>query len=509
VAFPGSRYNAVTLRNTESSINYGIALNAGSRIMTKSFYWHDYETFGIDPRSDRPSQFAGVRTDEDFNIIGDPLVIYCQPADDMLPSPEACMVTGITPQLASAEGVPEAEFFKLINQEFSFPGTCVLGYNSLRFDDEVTRFGFFRNFIDPYAREWQSGNSRWDIIDMVRMAYALRPEGINWPYREEGVASFRLEELTKANGIAHESAHDALSDVHATIAMARLIREKQPRLYDYLYQHRSKKWVLEQLDIRAKKPLLHTSSRYPSRIGCTTMVVPVARDPKNPNAIWVYDLRQDPDEFMSLDEAALAERIFTSYSELEEKKLQRFPVKAIHANRCPVIAPVKTMNESAAERIQLDQAQCLRHLEKLQTWSELEGLLPRALAQNIWPEPFDPEQTLYSGEFFNNNDKQAIERVAHSTPNELAKEHFVFEDRRLPELLFRYRARNWPETLTASEKEEWEAFRVDRLSNAESGGSITLSEFDQRIDTLRTEYLKEPAKIQILDDLVEYRRNLI
>jgi exodeoxyribonuclease-1 len=479
-----------------------------SRAMTKSFYWHDYETFGIDPRSDRPAQFAGIRTDEDFNIIGDPLVIYCKPADDMVPSPEACLVTGITPQLARERGLPEAEFFKLINQEFSAPSTCVVGYNNLRFDDEVTRFGFFRNFIDPYAREWQGGNSRWDIIDMVRMTYALRPEGIEWPMKEEGVPSFRLEELTQANGITHEAAHDALSDVYATIAMARLIREKQPRLYDYLYQHRSKKWVLEQLDIKARHPLLHTSSRYPSRIGCTTMVVPVARDPKNPNAIWVYDLRQDPEEFMALDEMALAERIFTSYSDLEEKNLQRFPVKAIHANRCPAIAPVKTMDDSAAERLQLDQAQCLRHLEQLKSWHELESLLPKAINQNEWPEPFDPEQTLYSGAFFNHDDKQTIERVSQSTPNELAKEHFVFDDRRLPELLFRYRARNWPETLSQSEKEEWEAYRTHRLTNEDGGSSLTLAQFDERVAELRQMYADDESKLRILDQLDAYKNLL-
>jgi len=104
-----------------------------------SFYWHDYETFGVDPQRDRAVQFAGIRTDFDFNIIGEPLVIYCKPADDTLPQPEACCVTGITPQLAAEKGKPEAEFIALIHEQMAQADTCTLGYNNLRFDDEVTR----------------------------------------------------------------------------------------------------------------------------------------------------------------------------------------------------------------------------------------------------------------------------------------------------------------------------------------------------------------------------------
>jgi exodeoxyribonuclease-1 len=477
--------------------------------MTKTFYWHDYETFGVDPRRDRPVQFAGIRTDEDFNIIGDPLVVYCKPARDVLPNPEACLVTGITPQVAEAEGVVEAEFFKLINSEFSQPGTTALGYNTLRFDDEVTRFGFFRNFIDPYAREWKNGNSRWDIIDMARVTYALRPEGINWPMKESGVPSFRLEELTEANGISHESAHDALSDVYATIAMAKLIRDKQPKLFEFLNSHRDKQWVLNTLNWVEKKPVLHTSSRYGSDIGNTTMIVPVARDAKNKNAIWVYDLRHDPANFMEMDAAQLAQAMYSTRDELAKQDLVRFPVKQVHANRAPVIAPINTLTPEAAERIQLDKDVCLKHLETLQSWNALPDLLLEAASRQEWHEPFDPEQTLYSGSFFSDSDRRIMEQVLEASPEELASGHYVFDDRRLPEMLFRYRARNWPETLTASELEDWEAFRTERLTNEQAGGSITLSEFDQRIEKLGGMYMDDDEKLEILENLVEYRENLI
>ncbi len=252
--------------------------------MALSFYWHDYETWGIDPRRDRAVQFAGIRTDDELNVIDKPLTVFCKPTDDMLPQPGACLVTGITPQRAQEEGVNEAEFFAMIHREMARPGTCGVGYNSIRFDDEFTRYGFYRNFFDPYAREWQNGNSRWDIIDMVRLTHALRPEGIVWPTHDDGVTTtFRLEKLTQANGIAHEVAHDALSDVYATIAMAKLIKEKQPRLFDYLLPLRDKRKVGELLNLQKMEPVLHVSSMYPAAIGCIAMVVPLAKHPTNPN----------------------------------------------------------------------------------------------------------------------------------------------------------------------------------------------------------------------------------
>jgi exodeoxyribonuclease-1 len=199
-----------------------------------TFYFHDYETFGISPAKDRPAQFAGIRTDADFNLIGEPLVVYCKPPADYLPDPEACLITGITPQKAMKDGLCEADFIRQIHEQFATPNTCVLGYNSIRFDDEVTRYTLYRNFYDPYAYAWQNGNSRWDILDMLRACYALRPEGIEWAFDEEGKPSFRLEKLTVTNGVAHANAHDALSDVLATIEMAKRVKKAQPKLFGYL-----------------------------------------------------------------------------------------------------------------------------------------------------------------------------------------------------------------------------------------------------------------------------------
>lgn len=467
-----------------------------------TLYWHDYETFGTDPARDRPAQFAGLRTDLDLNPIGEPLAIYCKPAADMLPQPEACLVTGITPRLALEKGLNEAEFIGRIHEQLSQPGTCGVGYNSIRFDDEVTRYTLYRNFYDPYLREWQHGCSRWDIIDMVRLCYALRPEGIRWPTNGDGNPSFRLEDLTAANGLAHDAAHDALSDVKATVAVARLIKEKQPRLYDYVFRLRNKKEVLSMLNVRDKQAVLHVSSMYPAGYGCAAVVAPVALHPVNKNGIVVYDLRYPPDELLQLDEAQIRERLFTRSEDLPDG-IDRVHLKTVHINKCPIVAPLNTMTPGAAQRLQIDLQQAERHLETLRQATGLESKIQAALAGNSFEPGKDPDTGLYNG-FFSDGDRERIAVVRQTPPDRLALLRPAFDDPRLPELLFRYRARNWPETLNPEERARWEEFRLERLTRPDGGGSIALEEFESRLQTLAERPDLTGRQMEILEELAEY-----
>ncbi|MBT2970108.1 MAG: exodeoxyribonuclease I [gamma proteobacterium symbiont of Ctena orbiculata] len=454
--------------------------------MTFSFYWHDYETWGADPRRDRPSQFAGVRTDAELNPIGDPLVVYCKPSDDMLPQPEACMVTGITPQKALREGLIEADFIHRIHHELAKPETCGVGYNTIRFDDEVTRNTLYRNFYDPYAREWQNGSSRWDIIDMVRLTHALRPEGIEWPQNEEGVTSFRLEVLSAANNISHESAHDALSDVHATIGLARLIRERQPKLYDYLFKSRNKNTIADRLNLRRREAVLHVSSMYSAARGCIAMVVPLAKHPTNPNGVVVYDLRYDPAPLLGLSEDEMHERLFTPAAALPEG-VERIPLKTVHINKCPVVVPLSTLTDAAAKRWHIDVEQGERYRRQLLAAPGLPNKI-RNVHQKVQFDPItDPDQALYSGGFFTRDDRKRMDQILTTDPASLAQFPLVFDDSRLPEMLFRYRARNWPQLLTAEEQQRWQEFRRSRLLDRDGGGSITLDEFLAKLDSLEAD----------------------
>ncbi len=467
---------------------------------TTTFFWHDYETFGIDPQRDRPCQFAGIRTDYDFNIVADPVMVYCQPSDDYLPHPEACLITGITPQLAAEKGVCEAEFAQIIHEQLSQPGTCGVGYNSLRFDDEVTRNLLYRNFFDPYAREWQHGNSRWDLIDIARAARALRPESIEWPLNADGVPSFRLEELTKVNGIAHEAAHDAMSDVYATIALAKLIKQRQPKLFDFLLNNRHKSAVLQLIKLGSFTPLVHVSGRFAARNNSLAIVLPLAQHPTNSNEIIVYDLSVDPEPLLQLSAAEIQQRLFVATEALPDG-VARVPLKTIHVNKAPVLAPLGVIKPADAERLQIDLAQCQANLQRIKASPVLTQKLAEVFSRAYQDSAQDPDLMIYSGGFFSNRDKATMARIRQLAPAKLAAFDPEFDDARLPEMLFRYRARNFPQTLSVDDAQTWRQYCVAKLTGAEANGSLTLAQFNAKIETLRSD-AAEPHTI--LDQLATY-----
>jgi exodeoxyribonuclease-1 len=443
--------------------------------VTTSIFWHDYETTGINPRCDRPLQVAGVRTDLELNEIEEPINLYCRPSDDILPHPAACLVTGITPEQLANQGLCEAEFMTRVHEQLARPGTCSAGYNTLRFDDEVTRYSLYRNFFDPYAREWQGGNSRWDLIDVVRTAYALRPEGIVWP-QQDGRTSLRLELLSKANGIDHGHAHEALSDVRATIALARLIRQKQPKLYEWLFQLRSKHKVMEQ--IRLLQPLVHISGRFSAARNYLGVVLPLAWHPRNRNALIVCDLSQETLPLIRESAEVLRERLYTRHEELSEGQLP-VPLKLVQINRCPVVAPLSVLRPADQQRLGIDLALMQSRAEQLANQqSEWQDKLELIYGKEDFAAVEDPEQQLYDG-FIGDRDRRLCEQVRTLDPAQLGHGHWMFDDPRLPELLFRYRARNFPETLNSEERQRWYGFCQQRLSDPQWGAPNTLGDFEQ------------------------------
>lgn len=419
-----------------------------------TFFIHDYETFGKHPARDRPAQFAGVRTDMDFNIIGEPLVIYCRPADDYLPEPEAVMITGITPQVALAKGVNEVEFARQIHDAFSVPGTCIMGYNNIRFDDEVSRNIFYRNFYDPYAYSWQNGNSRWDLLDALRACYALRPEGIVWPENDDGLPSFRLEHLTKANGISHEQAHDAMSDVYATIAMAKLFKQAQPKLFEYLFTLRNKNKISALIDIPQMKPLVHVSGMFGAARSNTSWVVPLAWHPDNRNAVIMCDLAGDMTPLLELDSETLRERLYTRRDALEADQ-SAVPLKLVHINKCPVLAPANTLRPEDAERLGIDRQRCLDNLALLRNNASVREKVAELFAEApAFVASDDVDLRLYDG-FFGDADRMAMKIIQETAPQNLPALDLTFADNRLEPLFFRYRARNFPGTLDDREQQRW------------------------------------------------------
>jgi exodeoxyribonuclease-1 len=419
-------------------------------------------------------QVAGIRTDFELNEIDEPVNLYCQPSEDILPHPAACAITGITPGKLAEQGLSEADFMTRVHAQLATPGTCGAGYNTLRFDDEMTRYSLYRNFFDPYAREWQGGNSRWDLIDVVRAAYALRPDGLVWPKDDEGRVTLKLERLTAANGIDHGNAHEALSDVRATIALARLIRQKQPKLYDWLFQLRGKQKVMDQ--IRLLQPMVHISGRFSAARNFVGVVLPLAWHPRNKNALIVCDLHLDPQGLLDLDAETLRQRLYTRRDDLADGELP-VPLKLIHINKCPVVAPLSVLRPDDQQRLALDMAlyqeRALRLGDAQDVWKDK---VKAIYASEDFAQSQDPEQQLYDG-FIGDRDRRLCEQVRSADPAQLAQQQWPFDDERLPELLFRYRARNFPETLSAQEQERWRLFCQQRLTAPEWGAPNTVESF--------------------------------
>ncbi|WP_342808076.1 exodeoxyribonuclease I [Alteromonas sp. M12] len=476
--------------------------------LNPSILWHDYETWGVNPQKDFPCQFAGIRTDLELNIIDKPVKWYSQIPNDYLPNPHAALVTGITPQLTLRDGLVEAEFIKKILQQMATPGTCSAGYNSIRFDDEVTRYTLYRNLYDPYAREWQNGNSRWDIIDLVRACYALRPEGINWVYKEDGTPSFKLEDLTQANDIAHADAHDALSDVYATIAIAKLIKQAQPKLYDYIFSLRNKRKVAEHINIDAQVPLVHISSKLPAKNGCCTWVLPIAYHPTNKNAIICLNLGLDPSPLYDLDIEEIKARLYQRTADMQEGQ-QRLPIKLIHLNKCPIIAPAKTLTEENAERLGIDRNLCLQNLAKLKNEPSLSTKLTAVFDEERQSDPtIDPDYALYTGGFLSDSDRQKLDQIHQIDPSNLGPKDWQFSDPRLNTLVFRYRARNYPLSLNEEEVIKWQRHRQYRLTDPDSPASIQLPEYLDLLEQLTFEYQNNPEKRAIIRALHHYAESL-
>lgn len=476
--------------------------------------WHDYETWGVNPQKDFPCQFAGIRTDYDLNPVGKPLNWFCQIPNDYLPQPQACLITGITPQQSLRDGLVEAHFIDKVHQQLALPSTCTAGYNSIRFDDEVTRNSLYRNFYDPYAREWQNGNSRWDIIDLVRACYALRPEGIEWVYKADGSPSFRLEDLTAENGISHVGAHDALADVYATIAMAKLVKDAQPKLYNYVFNLRSKHEVSKLVNFSAMTPLVHISSKLPAINGCCTWIVPVAQHPVNKNAIIVLNLALDPRPLLELTPKELSKKLYQPSSALLDGE-QRLPIKLLHINKCPIIAPAKTLTETNAERLGIDRKKCLDNLKIIvEHFSDITNNLmamfeiDESERHNRSAENTDPDLALYSGGFFSAQDKQLMDKIRRTPAENLGNSQWDFTDERLATMLFRYRGRNFPNTLDSEEMLKWQRFRQYRLTDPNSPASIKMQNFMQEVEVLMAETQENPKKLSILKLLVQYAENL-
>lgn len=475
--------------------------------MSACFFFYDLETTGVSTSRDHIMQFAGQRTDLNLNHIGDSFNIRIRLTDDILPAPEAVLLSGLSPLTIQIEGITEAEFCELFNSQIVSPATIFTGFNNIRFDDEFLRYLNYRNFYDAYSWHWQGSSSRWDMLDVVRMTRALRPEGINWPFNEEGKPINKLEQLTLANKLTHSSAHDALSDALATIEVAKMLKMHQPKLFNYLLGLRSKTSLME--IVSANQALLYTSSHYSSDVLHTTAVYVISADQKTATAL-VYDLREDPSSFITLT----AEELTDLWEYNPEAPKPRLPVKTMKLNRCPAIAPLTVLDEASIKRlnlnlktIEVNRQLIAKHAVQFNLkLNQVIKNLDNKRQQRRAKEPYIPsvDERLYD-KFIPKSDSSKFKKA-----RELAKlpDNYTvdFEDKRLNELFKLYRARNFPEVLTTKEKANWREFVKNKVF---TGDPSKYQVFQEEVAALSKLNKKDRDKLKLLNDLKNYGETIL
>ncbi len=476
--------------------------------MPATILWYDLETFGRDPQHDRIAQCAFIRTNEALEEVAPPVVLYCRLPPDYLPDPEACYIHGITPQEVERNGLCEYEFALRIMREMSVPNTTVAGYNSIQFDDEFIRRLFYRNLLDPYTREYKNDNSRWDVINLLRAVHDLKYEGFMWPVNEDGNPSFKLEELAKANGVAHENAHDALFDVRATIGLAQKVRRTYPRLYQWYFQHRRREKLTPLVNLSLRENMLvHTSQLYTRAGGCSTVITPLGLVEADRHALVAYDLRFSPVPFYGMSEDELRDLVFTE--RLEGGPVHP-PITMIRLNSCPYLAPLSVLDGQAAKRLDIDIEACRRHLGELEAVSGLKERLVAAYRSERKPldlDELDPEYALYGGGFYPDEDRRVLERfhevLQHEGPH-AAKNEFLrvqFRDPRILTLMGRLLARNFPETLTAEQHLSWRKHAYGWVQLPLEKGATALADYarlEQQLGAMSADDPRRPIAVALL-----------
>ena len=456
---------------------------------TETFFFYDLETSGVDARTQRIMQFAGQRTTMALEPIGEPYNVLVRLSDDVIPDPIAIRITGITPQQV-AGGITETEFVTLLQNEICTPGTILTGFNSVRFDDEFLRYTSYRNLADPYEWAWKDGRSRWDLLDVVRMTRALRPDGVTWPFSDDGRPNNKLEQLSQANGLEHAKAHDALSDVIALIAVAKLLRAKQPKLFDYLLSHRNKREVGEVVRVHNPSPFVYSSGRYPILQHHTTAAVALGQSGRM-GAVVVYDLRQDPAWYAELSDKELASLQYATKERRASPDYHPFPAKDLVLNRCPAVAPIGVLDEPAQATIGLTMATVTHNWHALQA-SNLGERLTKIFAKGeAFPKGGDVDAALYDG-FVGDGDKAKLVGLRQLSGIDVATVKNTFVDVRLDELVWRYRARNFPDSLTGEERTKWDLERAARIT-------ARLPDFAKKFEEAHAD--ATPKQLSALEDL--------
>jgi exodeoxyribonuclease-1 len=336
------------------------------------------------------------------------------------------------------------------------------------------------------------------------MTRALRPDGIKWPFTDDGKPVNRLELLTAANKIEHIGAHDALADVKATISVAKLIKDKQPKLFSYLLSIRNKKQVAP--IVESNEPFIYTSGRISSEYLNTSPFVNLAKNSDAGSAV-VYDLRFDPEELIDLS----VDELIDKWKYVPNQPSPDKPFKTIKYNHAPAISPMGVLDDASLKRLSINLEEVKKNLAKLNKikpeFSKKISEVINAMDNNREKEikakqsdaPYNPDNMLYDG-FFGDGDNHLFEQIHNAKPDQINEAGKDLKDRRLVEMLPLYKARNYPKSLSAEEMETWEYYCSEKLTGGNESSPLAyyfakLDELSQKKMTKDQSFLIEELKL--------------
>lgn len=472
--------------------------------------WYDYETSGRDPAADRVIQMGWQLTDPAMEPLSDPDAQLVRLPDDVLPSPGALLVHQIAPEVHQRDGITEAELAVKLDQLIA-PKTLVGGYNSRRFDDRFTQHIFYRCLFDPYRWQFSDGRGRFDLYPVVLVFYVMAPEAIHWPEDADGRPRFKLDRIGPLNqlDVGIQRAHDAGSDVMMTARLARTLALHYPDLFADCLRMIDKHHVTDVIRGSGRtEGLLEVTAFGGWESGYTRDLWIPFRVSERSNDYVAFDLNHDPESVL----AGLQELTEKPLEATElSRALRALGVHTIRTNSQPMLFRRDLLDAEVTRRLSefgrdVDQQNSHRdlwhHIQESPAFKQLYQLVISLIAPSDEPTADDVDLMLYGGAFLSDHDKALLADCPRLDAEKLKSYTPAFEDARYPELVFRYRARNFPGSLNPGEWRRWQQRRRFKLIDGERG--VTSAGIHAELNEISAREDLMPHHIELLSEYVQW-----
>lgn len=413
------------------------------------YVFYDTETTGTQTAFDQILQFAAIKTDQEFNEL-ERFDIRCQLLPYIVPAPGALRVTGVTPAMLTDPTLPShyQAMLEIRAQLLAWSPATFIGFNSLDFDEILLRQALFQTLHPAYLTNTE-GNRRSDAMRVAHAASIFAPESIDVPTDHRGRETFRLDRLAPANGFNHDGAHEAMADVEATIHMARLIRQRDPAIWDALDRATTKNAARDLINAESMFVL---TERYFSRT-YSWLVTPCGQNPEYDAQQAVFDLYYDPDDYRQLSTEDLVGVLSASPK----------VIRSLRTNAQPIIMPAEAAPPSV-KALAIPPAELARRVAVIQADNDFRDRVGHAQALRFadqTPSPY-AEARIYDG--FPSNADQALMAQFHEEgwPDRVALADRI-EDDRVQEFARRLIYFERPGLLSPQNRAELDAWRTSRL----------------------------------------------